>query len=215
MNTQSIGQKFGRLTIIKVIPKHKTNNRCQFLCECDCGQIVVVNKHDLKNNNTRSCGCLKKELLIKRSTKHGHSRRKIESNAYRSWRAIRQRCDNPNCAEYKNYGGRGISICEQWNNFLYFIKDMGNPPTNKHQINRIDNNGNYCKDNCRWSTPKEQSRNTRQNQFISFNGTTKCIMDWAISLNINPKTLYTRFHRGWSIKRALTTTIKTGNYNGR
>lgn len=121
-----------------------------------------------------------------------------------------RRCTNQNFKQYKDYGGRGIKICKRWRKFPNFLKDMGEPPTKQHTLDRINNNGNYCKSNCRWVTRKIQARNKRNNRIETYNGKTQCLTDWAKEFNINKETLRNRVvNLGWSIKKALITPIKT------
>jgi hypothetical protein len=133
------------------------------------------------------------------------------SNIYYRWAGIIQRCTNPNNKEYKHYGARGITVCERWLKFENFLKDMGLPPTDKCQIDRIDNDNNYCKENCRWTTPKINSRNRRDNHLVTHNGKTQCIAMWAEEINIKCGTLSMRLKRGWTTERALTVPIRKNN----
>ena len=130
---------------------------------------------------------------------HGMSK----TSTYKSWEAMIQRCSNASLKSYKNYGGRGISVCYEWTKFEKFYADMGIKP-NGCSIDRIDVNGNYDKLNCRWSTMKQQNRNRRNNRLIEFNGETMCVNEWAESLGINKRTLLNRLTNGWEIKKALT-----------
>jgi hypothetical protein len=116
-----------------------------------------------------------------------------------------QRCTNPNSEYYADYGGRGITVCEDWLKFENFYRDMGDRPSKDHSIDRSDNNGNYCKDNCRWRTNKEQQNNRGNNRLLEFNGTTKTVAGWSESVGIKYDTLYSRLRLGWSIEEALTT----------
>ena len=198
------GQKFGRLVVIQLADKGGSG-KIRYLCLCDCGNRIIVQAGNLKNYHTRSCGCFKTEIL----TKHGHSTRTITSKTYRAWRHIFDRCTNPNDKAYRNYGGRGITVCKRWRKFVNFLEDMGEAPEG-YQIDRIDNNGNYCKSNCRWVTPKTNSRNTRINRLITFDGKTQCLAAWAEETDINYNTLHGRFLRGWTIEKTLTTPVKKG-----
>lgn len=192
------GQKFGRWTVIGFAHKDKHLNT-YWLCRCECGEERAVGGAKVKRGETKSCGCLQREELIKRCTTHGHTGSRI----YEIWRAMLARCENPNHVHYHCYGGRGITICKKWMKFENFLEDMGEPPTNKHQIDRINNDGNYNKNNCEWVTPKQNSRNSRSNRLIEFDGKTQCISAWAEELDMNYNTLLSRLNR-WSIAKSLT-----------
>ena len=128
-----------------------------------------------------------------------------KTKVHRCWSEIRQRCKNKNYPRYQDYGGRGIKVCERWNSFINFYHDMGDPPTPRHSIDRIDNNKNYEPGNCKWSNPKEQQNHTRSNRIIEFNGRKLNIQQWSEIVNINHSTIRKRIDRShWSIERALT-----------
>jgi hypothetical protein len=118
---------------------------------------------------------------------------------------MKARCDNKRHLQYKDYGGRGITYDPRWSNFEPFAKDVGEPPSNKHTLDRIDNNGNYCKDHVRWAERSVQSRNTRSNFWVEINGETKCLQDWCETYRIAPSSVYKRLGSGWGIKEAITT----------
>ena len=198
-------QKFGRLQPIKIAENPKSG-RFSWVCRCDCGNEVVVASTDL-GRNANSCGCLRKEKASQRRTTHGLSK----TRTYRCWWAMRLRCDYPSSRHYYRYGMRGIKVCDEWkSSFESFLRDMGECPSNKHSLDRIDNSGNYCKENCKWSTLPEQAQNTRTNHNITWNGETKCIAQWERDLGFPIHCLHQRIvKRGWSIKKAFTTPIKT------
>lgn len=197
-----IGRKFGRLSVIKRVDNNKWGNLC-WLCRCSCGQEKIVVGRNLKSGNTQSCGCLQKENRIKHG--HSNSNRGKASTTYESWHQMIQRCTNPNRSKYKYYGGRGITVCGRWKRFSNFLVDMGEKPTKNHSIDRKNNDGNYCKSNCRWATTKQQARNTSRNHLVQFNGKTQCIADWSEETGIQYNTIRLRLKRGWSIQKALTT----------
>jgi len=139
--------------------------------------------------------------MKKGNYKHGM----VGTRTYKSWERMKERCSNPNHQHYKQYGERGIKVCSEWlgeNGFENFYKDIGNRPENK-TLDRIDNNGNYCKDNCKWSTHKEQCNNTRTNRLITYKGKTKTMRQWEEGLNVKRGTLWARLNKGWSIKKSL------------
>lgn len=163
------GKKFGRWTVIRR-EENNARNRTVWLCKCDCGTERKVLGSVLKNGRSRSCGCLTVDVFVKRNTKHGQYKR----SEYKTWQAMKTRCCNPKSEAFKEWGGRGISICEHWiNNFSNFLADMGTRPSLEYSIDRIDNDKNYscghCEQclangwtaNCRWSTRLEQNTNRR------------------------------------------------------
>jgi hypothetical protein len=160
------GQKFGLLTVEKY--SHTKNHRAIWLCKCDCGNTIETNSKVLKNGHTSSCGCLKHRKGKNNPThKHGETK----TSEYHTWIGIKLRCYNKNNSQYKYWGGRGISVCDQWlDSFESFIADMGPKPSPKHSIDRIAVNGNYEPSNCRWATSSEQARNRRTRNISGHNG---------------------------------------------
>jgi len=196
------GQKFERLTVIKIAGKDKGRNY-KWLCQCDCGNILKVVGNSLRMGRTKSCGCLQKKWAKKHggfNKTHGMK----DTIEYTTWLNMKSRCLNKNNKRYKDYGGRGITICKEWeNSFETFYKDMGKR-LNEMSIDRVDNNKGYSKENCRWATNKEQARNTRRNKMVAYKGENFCLKDWAKKLDIKYTTLWYRLKRGWSVKRAFT-----------
>jgi len=195
------GQKFGRLSIISFAKRE--NNKTYFNCLCDCGIIKTLNIANLLNKTTNSCGCLSKELIKNRFTTHGLE----HTSEYKSWQSLKKRCYNKNCKDYKYYGERGITVCQEWiDSFENFIKDMGMKPSKEHSIDRINNNLGYFKENCKWATKKEQSNNKRSNRKvinIETNEVFNTIEEAAKSINMSSKELGKRLHRKTSYKLKL------------
>lgn len=196
------GQKFGKLTVIKEI-ENRGKHRL-WLCRCECGNEKIIYQTHITTGKTKSCGCLHSEIASEiaktRQTKHGMFGTRI----YGIWHGIKTRCENSHNANYKNYGGRGINVCEEWREFEPFYEwALSNGYKEGLTIERVDVNGNYEPSNCRWATVKEQMNNKRNNHLITYNGETKTVSQWAEELGINRETIYTRLSRGWSEGRAL------------
>lgn len=193
------GQKFNRLTAIKRIDLKK------WLFKCDCGNEKVIDSYCVRKGITKSCGCYNAEVASERGTTHGLT----HTSEFHTWCAMRKRCDinKANKEDFDLYAGRGITVCERWlNSFENFIEDMGMKPSPKHSIDRIDNNKGYYKENCRWATNKQQSRNKRDNFYITYNNEIKTLVEWCEELNLNYKTIYARLKVSkWSVEKAFTT----------
>lgn len=192
------GKRFGRLAAIEAAGKNRQKNYV-WRCLCDCGHEVVVSSSNLIRGNTQSCGCLANELTRAAMTTHGLN----GTGAHKSWMSMRQRCLNPKNRAFPSYGGRGIKICPQWDSFATFFADMGDRPPGL-ELDRIDVNGHYEPGNCRWATPLQQGRNQRKTRMVTMNGVTKALTEWAEELGVNPRTVNSRLHYGWSVERALT-----------
>lgn len=191
-----------------VIKKAGVDNRryLTWLCKCDCGSDVIVRGSNLRNGNTKSCGCIRKERTKMLNFVTGLTK----SRLHRIWSGMKTRCYNDNALAYKDYGGRGIAVCEEWKYEFKPFHDWAMSHGYSHglTIDRIDNNGNYCPENCRWVTMREQSRNTRRTKFITHNGESHCVAEWAEKYNISPGTLNSRINLGWDMELALITPVK-------
>ena len=209
-----IGKKFGRLVVIEETDTY-TSRRRHFLCRCECGKLTEVASNRLGNGMTRSCGCLSLDVLKARNTKHNSVKnidgKRVATPEYTCWQRIKDRCYNRNAPAYKNYGGRGILMCSEWeNDFSAFLADMGERPSKLYSIERIDNDKGYSKDNCKWATRTEQALNRRNTRWITFNGETRSLADWARYLGMPRLTLKTRLDRHkWTIEQALSTPVKS------
>lgn len=177
------GQRFGRLIAIKQNGRNK-EGRVLWNCVCDCGNITTIVGHSLVRGASNSCGCLRKELVLKKNLTHGQSFKDKTTKEFTAWMNIKNRCYNINNKSYKNYGGRGIKICDRWlNSFENFYSDMGESPSSSHSLDRYPNNdGDYEPTNCRWATLEEQAGNKRNNRWLQ-NGKQKMILsEWATLL---------------------------------
>lgn len=188
------GKRFGRL-IVFARDLSRPSRRTYWHCRCDCGRECSVAQGNLSRAHTESCGCLLKDVV----TTHGLSNLKI----YRTWAHMMERCYVSSHTDYANYGGRGITVCQQWHDPQKFFFDMGDQPQNL-SLDRINNDGPYSPDNCRWATPKEQQNNKRFNHQLTFKNETRTIAEWAELLQIPLARIYARVCRGWPIERILT-----------
>lgn len=173
------GQRYGRLLVGALVRRRNPNGEARryWECKCDCGGSAVVAREGLRSGDTKSCGCLLAETLAA-NTKGTHGQSGMgRGSAYYTWTSMRGRCRNPNFKDYAIYGGRGIVVCERWNDFANFFADMGARPSPKHTLDRIDSNGNYEPVNCRWSLPREQARNRRGIIMVEFGNRRVAVMD--------------------------------------
>lgn len=195
------GQVFTRLTV-RGRGKNKPYGKAAWNCDCTCGNIRNVLGTSLRSGNTKSCGCLKKEGMYTQFRTHGAAAGGKLTLEYRTWIGMLQRCANARCKSYRNYGGRGITVCGRWFKFENFLADMGECPPN-HTLERINNDLGYSPENCRWATRREQGRNKRSNRLIAFNDQSYCLAKWAELIGINRETLQYRLNK-WTIERALS-----------
>lgn len=206
-----IGERFGRLLVVgEAEEKVVHGQQRSWICRCDCGKTTIVKGSNLRNGITNSCGCLALELASKRAKinayKHGDSHERL----YKIWLGMKERCLNPNTAHYDCYGGRGITLCEEWLDYPKFKEWAINNGYNEGlTIDRIDVNGNYCPENCRWTTKKEQAQNRRTTLHITFNGEIKTIHEWSQIFGIREKLIWSRIYESnWSVEKALTTPVR-------
>lgn len=199
-----VGQKFGRLTVVKK-DESSTPKKVYWFCVCDCGTNYRVAGADLRSGDIKSCGCLRRET--KTGLKHGQASGGDFTGAYRTWAKMRERVLNKNAINYPRYGGKGIAIDPAWNDFNVFYRDMG-PRPKGGSIERIDSNGNYEPSNCRWATTKEQSNNRSINMMVEWKGQTKPVGVWAEEVGIHRDILYSRIWRGWDTEKAMTQPVR-------
>ena len=190
-----LGAIYGKLTVLRRSQKKNPKNAL-WDCICACGLSVTVATPNLRSGNTRSCGCERTKKTIARATRHGATAGGKNTSEYGIWREMRQRCNNPASVSYARYGGRGITVCVEWDNsFIQFLSDMGQRPSGM-SLERIDNDGNYCKSNCKWATRVEQANNTRNNVWIAYAGYNMTLSQWARFLGVSDSVLHSRHERG-------------------
>lgn len=195
------GQRFGRLTVLDLDCMPHSKKHSYWICVCDCGNYTYAEASSLKNGAIRSCGCLHSECARNLHTKHGL----YKTRQYKIWIGMKDRCYNSNNRRYRHYGGKGITVCDEWrNNFKAFYDwAMANGYRDDLSIDRIDVNGNYEPSNCRWATIKEQANNTSRSRKITAFGQTKTMKEWAILTGANYSMLQGRINKGYSLEDAL------------
>lgn len=196
-----LGKRFGRLTVIEFAGITKWR-KSSWICRCDCGTITPPITGDaLRGGRTQSCGCLKSEKTIERNTKHGLCNTRI----HRIWAGMHDRCYNHNSPKYHRYGGRGISVCDEWLNNIEAFYDwaMENGYRDDLTIDRIDNDGNYCPENCRWATNEEQCNNRGHNIIAEVDGEIKTLAQLSKESGIKYRTIHARYNRGWRGKSLI------------
>ena len=196
-----IGQKFGRLTVVETSEPSKTG-KSRWVCQCSCGNRVTVIGHDLKNGKTKSCGCFQKEA---RSTNHA-THHGTGTRLFDLWKNMKQRCLNPNNPRFSSYGGRGISVCEDWLSFDRFRTWATSAGySDDLSLDRIDNERGYAPTNCRWVEPEDQAKNKRSS--VRYQG--KCLAEVCREKGLPYKTIAARIRRGWDVEKAITTSVNS------
>lgn len=207
-----IGLKKNRLTAIKYVETNKHRKRI-FQFACECGNITKAVVSDFLNGHTKSCGCLFRETSAKKMKKFRHlgegnrlRHGMTNSSEYSTWRTMKARCYNKKTESFKSYGARGIKVCKSWlDSFDNFFADMGPKPTNKHVLDRINVNGNYSPENCRWATQHDSDRNKRTNKYLTYNGETLIESDWCKRLGLKSRNAISkRIASGWPTDLAFT-----------
>lgn len=207
------GCRYGLLLVVEFAGRNARSTSALWKCKCDCGNFKVADGAELRMGRVDHCGCLTPARRVSSQITHGESH-SVGGKATKEWRAwfnLRQRCNNPNAMQYSNYGGRGIKVCERWNDYNNFLKDMGRCPKTCSSIDRIDNDGDYTPSNCRWTSNKEQSINRRSTKLVTVNGITLCCRDWAKLNNLAPTTISERVKRGWTLQSAVSIPADLGN----
>lgn len=198
------GHRFTLWTVMGRCRRARNETVAYWVCRCDCGTIKSVNGGTLRRGLSKSCGCLRDETFRETKT---HPLKKAHPAEYATHARLFMRCNNKNSSDYKDYGARGISVCARWTGkegFKNFMADMGPRPSQRHSIDRINVNGNYEPDNCRWATSKQQTRNYRRNRMVTIDGDTKCLKEWCEERGVSYTRTFQRLRRGWAIERALT-----------
>ena len=202
------GHKFNRLTVIERMP-NAPKGKTVWKCQCDCGNITIVRGSNLKTGQVKSCGCAQKGW----NCIHGDSNTPL----YNHWYSMINRCENPNNHAFKDYGGRGIKVCEEWHDYITFKKwVMETKPISKQEltVDRIDVNGNYSPDNCRWTSRKIQARNRTSNILIEFEGKKQSLIEWCEELHLDYKRIHNRISKlHWTFEKAISTPVNENKRN--
>lgn len=215
------GLTYGRLTVLRYAGSDK-NYRSLWECKCECGSLTIVKGLELNSGDTKSCGCLNSDRRAERQYRHG----KAGTSIYRIWHNMMRRCTDAANARFNDYGGRGITVCERWQQFENFFADMGDRPKDRTLDRRHNDKGYWCgkceecvrlnrEPNCRWATAAEQNNNTRQNHLITYQGETLNITQWSKKTGLKPLTIYHRLKRGWSLEMTFLTPPLPRNYSKR
>lgn len=204
-----VGNRYNNLVVVERLPNIK-GGITVWKCLCDCGNYTIVRGHNLKNGAVKSCGCLKN--TTKPSLKHNMSNTRI----YREWANMKRRCYTPSIKSYKDYGGRGITVCNEWKeSFESFMKwALNNGYADNLTIERKDTNGNYCPENCEWIPLNQQQKNRRNCRLINYNGQTMTLTEWCKKLNLPFNRIHYRLYSlGWSFERAISEPVHVEKRN--
>lgn len=197
------GVRFGRLVAMEFIEREPVYNNHKWRFLCDCGTSKALRIKDVRSGHTSSCGCLFTETIATRNTTHGLSR--PHPAEYKVWKDMRSRCRNPNRRDYLDYGGRGISVCQRWDDFAAFFEDIG-PRPDGMTLDRRDVDGNYEPSNCQWATATEQANNRRSNRYVCINGHTRTLHQWCEYHGVGFSTASWRLRQGWSVDDIFSNT---------
>lgn len=208
-----LGKQFGHWTVLRRAPNRRRPEgslMTAWLCRCKCGNEVEVQTGNLTSG--KSTQCMKCHCEMRYRTTHGESKNGTVSREYRAWSNMKRRCLDAKHPRFKDYGGRGIKVCDRWlADFSNFLADMGRCPPGM-SLDRKDNDLGYCKDNCEWASAIDQTNNARSNIVVAIGVETHTVAEWCRILKRNPKTVYVRLHSGWNPVRALTQPNRQGNY---
>ena len=193
-------QRFGRLVAIELVERSPSRDH-KWRFACDCGGALVTSIRSVRSGHTSSCGCVHKEGLVKRNSTHGLSR--SFPREYRSWKDMRARCTRKSSKDYAGYGGRGIRVCARWDDFAAFLEDMGECP-HGCTIDRIDVNGGYSPENCRWAPAKIQANNKRSNARLTIDGETRTLQQWCDHYGVEHSKVRWRLAQGWALEKVFS-----------
>ena len=201
------GKRFGKWTVIS-----ETEGHSKWYCECDCGTRRYVPRYTLLNGTSKSCGCSRytgSHSIGERTRKHGD----FGTRLYGIWATMKRRCYNSNTKFYHDYGGRGITVCDEWQEYIPFKEwALANGYEDSLTIDRIDVNGNYCPENCRWITQREQCYNTRKTRFVEYNGKNYTLKEISEITGLKIRTIRGRYERGWTPEQIFSTELKKNQY---
>lgn len=206
--TDLTGNTYGRLTVLRYAG-NTPKGQAKWLCQCECGGTKITAADNLRRGNTSSCGCLANEQRKAAAQTKCHALSRAEKpKEHGAWHGMIRRCYDPKHPGFKNYGAKGIGVCEAWRTgFAAFYADMGDAPP-KHTLDRLDNSKDYGPDNCRWATMKEQANNRSNNRLLTLNGVTLNAQQWSDRLGWHKSVIASRLYNGWTVERTLTTPVK-------